>query len=77
MYLYRAVDSAGNTLEVLLSATRAAQAAKRFFSKALTAPHMVTPRVLTVDKNPASPKALTELKAVGTLPPLGELRQSN
>ena len=37
MYLYRAVDSQGNTLEFLLSATRDAQAAKRFFSKALGA----------------------------------------
>ena len=34
MYLYRAVDSQGNTLEFLLSATRDAQAAKRFFEKA-------------------------------------------
>jgi len=37
MYLYRAVDSQGNTLEFLLSPTRDAQAAKRFFSKALAA----------------------------------------
>jgi transposase, IS6 family len=35
MYLYRAVDSDGNTLEFLLSPTRDAQAAKRFFVKAL------------------------------------------
>ncbi len=35
MYLYRAVDSEGNTLEFLLSPTRDAQAAKRFFLKAL------------------------------------------
>ena len=35
MSLYRAVDSQGSTLEFLLSATRDAQAAKRFFSKAL------------------------------------------
>ena len=38
MYLYRAVDSEGNTLEVLLSPTRDAQAAKRFFLKALHSP---------------------------------------
>jgi transposase, IS6 family len=30
MYLYRAVDSQGNTLELLLSPTRDAEAAKRF-----------------------------------------------
>jgi IS6 family transposase len=35
MYLYRAVDSEGNTLELLLSSTRDAEAAKRFFLKAL------------------------------------------
>src|SRR6266542_6621606 len=35
LYLYRAVDSHGNTLEFLLSPTRDAQAAKRFFVKAL------------------------------------------
>jgi len=39
LYLYRAVDSQGNTLEFLLSATRDAQAAKRFFAKALHACH--------------------------------------
>jgi transposase, IS6 family len=36
-YLYRAVDSEGNTLEFLLSPTRDAQAAKSFFLKALHA----------------------------------------
>jgi IS6 family transposase len=75
VYLYRAVDSYGNTLEFLLSKTRDAQAAKQFFAKALGAAHTVTPRVITVDKNPAYPKALTELKEEGTLPPPCELRQ--
>ena len=57
VYLYRAVDSHGNTLEFRLSATRDAQAAKRFFTKALGAAHTVTPRVITVDKNPAYPES--------------------
>ena len=35
MYLYRAVDSQGTTLEFLLSPTRDAQAATRFLVKAL------------------------------------------
>jgi transposase, IS6 family len=41
MYLYRAVDSQGHTLEFLLSPTRDAEAAKCFFVKALGAsvPH--------------------------------------
>jgi IS6 family transposase len=75
MYLYRAVDSAGNTLEFLLSATRDTQAAKRFFSKALAAPHTCPPRVITVDKNAAYPKALNELKASQAISPTCELRQ--
>jgi transposase-like protein len=50
VYLYRAVDSEGNTLEFLLSPTRDSQAAKRFFSKALAVPHISTPRVITVVK---------------------------
>lgn len=43
MYLYRAVDSQGKTLKFHLSPTRDAQAAKRFFAKALGASHDVTP----------------------------------
>jgi transposase, IS6 family len=77
MYLYRAVDSQGNTLEFLLSPKRDAQAAKRFFSKALAALHTGTPRVFTVDKNAAYPKVLKELKSDGLMPDSCELRQSN
>lgn len=35
MYLYRAVDSTGQTLDFLLSETRCTRAAKRFFRKVL------------------------------------------
>src|SRR5215212_3697191 len=52
-YLYRAVDSRGQTIDFLLSARRDAEAAKRFFRKALGQPHIVNPRTITVDKNPA------------------------
>jgi transposase, IS6 family len=76
VYLYRAVDSQGNTLEFLLSPTRDAQAAKRFFAKTLAAPHTSTPRVITVDKNPTYPKAFKELKAERLMPDACELRQS-
>src|SRR5690242_2989176 len=76
VYLYRAVDSHGNTLEFLLSERQDAQAAKRFFTKMLGAEHTVPPRVITVDKNPAYPKALTALKEAGMLPSQSELRQS-
>jgi transposase, IS6 family len=75
MYLYRAVDSQGNTLEFLLSPKRDTEAAKRFFSKALAVTHASTPRVITVDKNAAYPKAFRELKAEGIVPGPCELRQ--
>jgi hypothetical protein len=39
MYLYRAVDSHGQTIDFLLSAKRDTEAAKRFFRKALAAAH--------------------------------------
>ncbi len=74
LYLYRAVDSAGNTLEFMLSENRDTQAAKRFLSKALGACHTTTPRVINVDKNPAYPKAMDELKAEGQLPQECQLR---
>jgi len=75
MYHYRAVDSQGNSLEFLLSPTRNALAAKRFFSKALAATHNSPPRVITVDTNAAYPKACRELKAGGIVPGHCELRQ--
>jgi len=59
-----------------LSPRRDAEAAKRFFAKALAAPHSSTPRVITVDKNAAYPKAFKELKAERVLPDSGELWQS-
>jgi transposase, IS6 family len=51
VYLYRAVDSRGQTVDFLLSAKRDTDAAKRFFRKAFARPHTVNPRTITVDKN--------------------------
>lgn len=62
-YLYRVVDSAGNTLDFMLSAKRDGKAAERFFRKVLKAKHTQVPRVITVDKNAAYPKAIETLKA--------------
>ena len=73
-YLYRAVDSAGNTLDFLLSVKRDA-AAKRFFRKALKAIHNSLPRVITVDKNAVYPKVVDELKPDKELPKTVKLRQ--
>ncbi|WP_424140391.1 DDE-type integrase/transposase/recombinase [Roseomonas chloroacetimidivorans] len=74
-YLYRAVDSRGQTIDFLLSAKRDAEAAKRFFRKALGQPHTVNPRTITVDKNPAYPCAVTEMKEDGELWRRSRLRQ--
>jgi transposase-like protein len=75
MYLYRAVDSRGQTIDFLLSAKRDAEAAKRFFHKALGQPHTVNPRTITVDKSPAYPCAVTEMKENGELWRFSRLRQ--
>ena len=57
-YLYRAVDSLGNTLDFMLSAKRDARAAERFFRKAMNSTHNQEPRVINVDKNAAIPPAI-------------------
>ena len=75
MYLYRAVDSRGQSIDFLLSAKRDAEAAKRFFRKALAQPHTVNPRTITVDKNAAYPKAAAEMKRDGELWRRSKLRQ--
>ena len=75
-YLYWAVDSRGQTIDFLLSAKRDAEAAKRFFRKALTQPHTANPRTITVDKNPAYPKAVAELRDDGELGRSSRLRQA-
>jgi len=75
-YLYRAVDSIGNTLDFMLSAKRDGKAAARFFRKVLKATHTQTPRVITVDKNAAYPVAVEALKADETLAAETEYRQS-
>ncbi|MFC4168952.1 IS6 family transposase [Teichococcus aestuarii] len=75
MYLYRAVDSLGQTIDFLLSARRHAEAAKRFFRRALAQPHTVNPRTITVDKNPAYPRAVADMKRAGELWRFSRLRQ--
>jgi IS6 family transposase len=74
-YLYRAVDKQGNTLDFLLCAKRETESAKRFFKKMLNACHTLEPKVLTVDKNPAYPKAIWQLKSEGKISKKCNLRQ--
>ena len=60
MYLYRAVDSEGNTLEFLLSLTRDAEAAKRFFVKALHSTAGSAPQAHPVEEQVEEPTALVD-----------------
>ena len=73
LYLYRAVDRQGRTVDFLLSKKRDIAAAKRFFSRAMR--QHCAPRVITLDGYAASHRAVAKLKAVGTLPGAGTLLQ--
>jgi transposase, IS6 family len=74
-YLYRAVDSTGQTIDFMLSARRDKRAAKRFFRKMLKTAKGQSPRVISVDKNQAYPPAIEELKNEGVLAAPSQLRQ--
>ena len=67
VYLYRAVDSTGATIDFLLSAKRDAAAAERFLTKALGGENHPAPRVINTDKHAAYPSAIVKLKAGGVL----------
>jgi len=69
------VDSAGQTIDFLLTAKRDTEAAQRFFRKVFAARENPTPRVVNVDKNRAYPSAIEALKAEGNLPRRVRLRQ--
>ena len=66
VYLYRAVDKAGRTVDFLLSRRRDMAAAKRFFFRAVK--QHGAPRVITLDGYAASHRAVDKLKAAGRLP---------
>jgi len=74
-YLYRAVDSTGQTIDFLLTSRRDAAAAKRFFRRALAHSGNLPPRVINVDKNRAYPPAVEDLKQDGTIRRGCRLRQ--
>jgi transposase, IS6 family len=75
-YLYRAVDSRGQTIDFfLLSAKRDAEAAKQFFRKALGQPHTVNPRTITVDKTQPIRRPVAEMKQDAELWRFSRLRQ--
>jgi len=64
---YRAIDSAGDTIDFLLSELRDADAAKRLFRKALSNPSHPQPRVINTDLAPIYGSAIPDIKKEGTL----------
>ena len=56
-YLYRAVDSAGDTIEFMLSAKRVVPAAKRFFKEMMRADNRRLPFTIGTDKHASYPEA--------------------
>ena len=67
-YLYRAVDSEGNTLEFLLSPTRDAEAAKHFFVKALHSTAGSAPQARPIEEQVAQPTAAADLNTTMSAP---------
>ena len=67
VYLYRAVDSSGATIDFLLSAKRDTVAAKRFLAKALGVENHPHPRGINSDKHAGYLPAIVQLKAAGAL----------
>ena len=65
MYLFRAVDSHGDTVDFYLSETRDRDAAKTFLQKALSNPDHRTPHMLCMDKCRIYPAAIRDLQAEG------------
>jgi IS6 family transposase len=68
VYLFRAVDSHGDTVDFYLSETRDREAAKTFLQKALSNPDNRTPRLLCMDRCRIYPAAIRDLRAEGRLP---------
>ena len=68
MYLFRAVDSGGQTIDFYLSATRDREAAKCFLKQALANPDNQPPHVFARDRLRSYPAAIRELQGGGELP---------
>ena len=75
MYLYRAVDSEGHTIDFYLCKSRNHKATRRFFMKALQFFHISKPCVITVDKKTAYPIVNTGLKKEKKMPLSIQIRQ--
>jgi transposase-like protein len=74
MYLYRAVDKSGKTVDFYLSRSRDMNAAKAFLLKAMKGQRV--PTKITLDAYAASDRAMADLKKDGELPKRVLLRSS-
>jgi transposase-like protein len=67
LYLFRAVDSQGQTVDFFLSETRDREAAKCFLKKALSNPDNLRPYVVARDGLRSYPAAIRELQNEGLM----------
>src|SRR5260370_24285600 len=74
VYLYRAVDKAGQTVDFFLSPNRDVNAAKSFLRSAMKRTRV--PTKITLDACAASHRAVRELQEVGELPRPVKVRSS-
>jgi len=74
-YLYRAIDSMGNTIEFMLSAKRDVSAAERFFKKMMRADHRRLRFSISFDMNAAYPEAFSTSQNEKGLPHDCKLRR--
>jgi transposase-like protein len=66
-YLYRVVDSVGDTIDFMLSPARDLMAARLFLRLAWSGTDGIRPRVINADGHPAYARAIAELKQSGEL----------
>jgi len=74
VYLYRAVDKAGKTVDFYLSRNRDVNAAKAFLRKAMKGQRI--PTKITLDAYAASHRAVADLKKAGELPKRARVRSN-
>lgn len=74
-YLYRAIDSHGQTMEFMLSAKRDVLTAKRFFKKLMRSAHRRLPFTIGTDKHASYPEVFSASVKEKVLPPDCKMRR--